>query len=219
MEINQSICCRELRKADVMDTGGNKVGKIHDLAFKFDGELHLTKFILAGQRFEEILETLHIRKDNDPVFDASLIEKIGDKIKLNKSINSLKTTIDEGAIGKDEIRLSKLEKLEIIDKNGAKVGKAVDVDFDVDGSASLIVGGGVIEETLESIGVKKDIDIIVPGKVIDSITDKIQLGVAKDELKLTMVEMLKKKEQIKAQSDLAVHRDVSKVRLFSQRPF
>ena len=147
-----------------------------------------------------------------------MIERIGDKVKLNKSINSLKTTLDEDAIGKDEIRLSKLEKLEIVDKNGVHVGKAVDVDFDVDGSASLIVGGGIIEETLESIGIKKDIDIIVPGKVIDSITDKIQLVVEKKELRLTMEEELKKKEQIKAQRDHDVHRDVSRVRLFAHRP-
>jgi threonine dehydrogenase-like Zn-dependent dehydrogenase len=55
------------------------------------------------------------------------------------------------------------------------VGHAVDVHFDTDGSASLIVGGSFIEEHLESAGIKRDIDIIVPTNTIESIGDKVKL--------------------------------------------
>lgn len=218
MEINQTICCRELRKSTVFDKDGKKVGHIGDLAFKFDGDLRLTKFILAGPIFEEVLEKLKIRKDKDPVFDASMIEKLGDKVQINTATDSLKTTLDTDSISSDEIRLSKLEKLSIIDKHGKVVGNAVDIDFDVDGSASLIVGGGFFEEKLEAIGIKKDIDLLVPGKVIESISDSIKLTVDKEELSLTMEEELEKKEEVEAKRDIIVHRDISRVRLFSQRP-
>ena len=219
MEIKQSICCRQLKKADVLDSNGEKIGHIGDLTFKFDGGLKLSQFILAGSAFEEFLEAVKIRPDRDLVFDASLIKRLGDKVQLDTSRNNLKTTLDEGVIADDEIRLSRLEKLEILDKNGESVGKAVDVDFDVDGSAELIVGGGFFEEKLEALGIKSDIDIIVPGKVIASIGDKILLAVPKAELALTMEEAVKPAAATKAQEDMKVNREISKIRLYSQRPF
>ncbi|MGY5875066.1 MAG: hypothetical protein RTU30_04925 [Candidatus Thorarchaeota archaeon] len=221
MELNRSICSREMQKCDVVDSSGTKVGNINDLTFTFDGTLKLSQFILAGSAWEEFLEAIKVRPDKDPIFDASLIEKIGDKIHLNTTGNTLKTTLDECAISDSEIRLSDMMKLDIIDENGVKIGRAIDVDFDVDGSASLTVGGGFIEEKLEALGLKTDIDIIVPDKAIVSIGDDIRLGVSKEELDKTMDEAVKdhSPEIRKARNDRAVHHDVSKVRLFSQRPF
>jgi sporulation protein YlmC with PRC-barrel domain len=219
MEINQSICCRELKKAEVLDVNGEKIGNIGDLTFTFDGDLKLSQFILAGPAFEEFLEAIKVRPDKDPVFDASLIKKIGEKVQLETATENLKTTLDDCAISDNEIRLSKIEKLQIIDKDGVSVGKAVDIDFDVDGSASLIVGGGFFEEKLEALGLKADVDIIVPGQVINSIGDKIQLDVLKKDLALTMEDAVKTTEEFRASEDMKVHREVSKLRLYSQRPF
>jgi sporulation protein YlmC with PRC-barrel domain len=133
-------------------------------------------------------------------------------------VNSLKTTLDKDAIPEGEIRLSKLQKMDIIDKAGEKIGRAIDVDFDVDGSVSMIVGGGFIEEKLEATGLKANVDIIVPGSVIDSISDKICLKVGKGELATTMEDALKSNEVRKAREAKNVHQEVTKVRLYSQRP-
>ncbi|MFW9918239.1 MAG: PRC-barrel domain-containing protein [Candidatus Thorarchaeota archaeon] len=218
MEINQSICCRKLKRADVLDLKEKKIGHIGDMVFKFDGELKLSKFVLSGPLSEELMEVLRIKKDSDPIFDASIIKRLGEKVQLTAEKSSLKTTRDKDAIGANEIRFSNLEKLEIIDKHGEKVGKAIDVDFDKEGTASLIVGGGFFEEKLEAIGFKKDVDIIVPSEVIAKIDNKICLKVAKEDLALTMEEELKMSSAKKARSDIVVHRDVSRVRLFSHRP-
>ena len=182
MKLARSLCCKEMKKADVVDSSGNKVGNVSDLTFSFDKELKLSKFILAGPKWEEFLESIKIRPDKDPVFDGSLITKIDEKIHLDTSVNSLKTTLDKDAIPEGDIRLSKLEKMDILDSSGKKIGRAIDVDFDVDGAVSMIVGGGFIEEKLEALGLKTDVDIIVPGTVIASITDTIQLRVYEDEL-------------------------------------
>ncbi len=210
-----------MEKCDVVDSSGTKVGNINDLTFTFNGTLKLSQFILAGSAWEEFLEVIKVRPDKDPIFNASLIDKIGDKIHLNTTGNTLKTTLDECAIPDNEIRLSDLKKLDIFDENGVKIGRVIDVDFDVDGSASLTVGGGFIEEKLEALGLKADIDIIVPDKAIVSIGDDIRLGVSKDELDKTMEEAVKDQssEIRRVRDDKAVHHDVSKVRLFSQRPF
>jgi sporulation protein YlmC with PRC-barrel domain len=209
-----------LLESDVLDSSGKKIGHIDDLTFKFDGALILSKFIMAGSVFEEILETIGVRPDEDPVFDASLIKKIdGRKIQLNTTADGLKTTLDETAIGEEEIRWSDLTKMSIFDKNNTKIGNALDVDFDVDGTTMMIVGGGFIEEILEASGLKADVDILVPGGVIDSIEEKITLGVSKDKLDKTMQDALKSKEQRSTKSTKDVTRDISKVRLFTQRPY
>jgi len=190
MEITRSMNCRDITKCDVVDSMGVKIGKIGDMTFTFDGRLNLSQFILAGSRVEEFLESVKIKPDRDPMFDASIIRIIGDEVRLNTQANSLKTTLDEDAIPAGEIRWSELQKREIVDKDDVKVGKAVDIDFELDGTASLIVGGGMIEETLEAIGLKSDIDIIVPCATIESMGEKIKLKVTKEELKLTMDEAL-----------------------------
>ena len=108
--------------------------------------------------------------------------------------------------------------MEIVDNQGKKVGHAIDIDFDVTGAVSMIVGGGFIEEKLEALGLKANIDIIVPGDVISSITDKIHLKVTKDELETTMENAIEPEATKKAQETRQVSQQVTKVRLFTQRP-
>ncbi|MBN2228285.1 MAG: PRC-barrel domain-containing protein [Candidatus Thorarchaeota archaeon] len=219
MKMERSICCKEIMKADVLDSKGLKIGNIGDLTFTFDGNLKISKFILAGPRWEELLESLKIREDRDPVFDSTLIKRIDTNVHLDTSVNSLKTTLDKGAISEDEIRYSTLEKTKIVDKDGHNIGHVIDIDFDMDGSVSMIVGGGFIEEKLEALGLKTDVDIIVPGNTIDSIKDEIHLNVSKDDLDTTMEDAVKSKKEMKARDSKEVTRQVTKVHLFTHRPF
>jgi sporulation protein YlmC with PRC-barrel domain len=197
----------------VVDSSGEKVGRINDLTFTFDGTLKLSQFILAGSKWEEFLESAKIKPDKDPVLDASIIRMIGDEVHLNTNVNSLKTTLDEGAIQLGEIRWSDLTKMDIFDNNDVKVGRAVDVDFDTDGTACLIVGGGFIEETLEDVGLKADVDILVPSGNITSIRGKIILSVSKEDLKLTMDNAFENPEVKKARERPAHERAALRVRL------
>ena len=216
MDVTKSLNCRELRDCDVVDSSGQKVGRINDMTFTFDGQFKLEQFVLAGSDWEEFLESIKVKPDKDQLFDASMIRRIGDKVQLDSNVNTLKTTLDEDAIPKGEHRWSELSKKQIIDKHDVTVGKAIDIDFDIDGTASLTVGGGMIEETLERIGLKDDIDIIVPAETIHSITDHIKLKVSKDELKLTMNKALENPEVRAAKDRSDTHRDMVKVRLFNR---
>ena len=218
MKLTRSICSRDMKKTNVLDSIGKVVGKVGDLTFTFDGELKLSKFILAGSRWEEFLESIKVRPDREPVFDGSLIEHIDDHIHLNTTLDSLKTTLDKDSIPVSDIRLSKIEKMDILDNAANKIGRAIAVNFNLDGTVSMIVGGGFFEEKLEAAGLKRDVDIIVPGDAIESIGDKIHLEVSKDELNTTMDDALKSNEVVQARSEKTVNRDVAKVRLFSQRP-
>ncbi|TFG27695.1 PRC-barrel domain containing protein [Candidatus Thorarchaeota archaeon] len=219
MKAERSICCKELMKTEVLDSKGNSVGKIGDLTFSFDRELKLSKFILSGSRWEELMESLHVKPDRDPVFDESIIDRIDDHVHLETTLEHLKTTLDEDAIPEHDIKYSTLQKMDIIDKDGQKIGHALDIDFDIDGTVSMIVGGGFIEEKLEAIGFKADVDIIVPGHTISSITNEIHLNVSKDDLETTMEDAMKSAKSIRAKETREVTRQVTKVRLFTQRPF
>ncbi len=219
MDLAQSLNCRELKKYDVVDSNGEKIGRIGEMTFTFDKELKLAHFILVGSRWEELMESLGIRPDIDPVFNASHITKITDRIHLDTTTNELKLAIDPEVPPDEEHRLSNLDGMDIYDKEGLKVGNIIDIDFDADGMASFTVGGGIIEETLEAIGLKADIDIIVPANTVESITDTVKLFVSKDDLQLTMDEALQDETVRKARDRAATDREVAKVRLYSHRPF
>ena len=198
---------------DVMDTSGKKIGKILDLTFTFDGSLKLKHFILAGSRIEEFLEAINLRPDEDPAFESSLIKKIDVHIHLATSVDDLKDLQD--TISDDEIKFSDLQKLEIADKDGVRVGQAINVDFDLDGRTALIAGGGFLEEKLEAFGLKEDVDIIVPSNVIVSIDESIRLSVSKDELETSLDGILRERAiEIKNQREAAaVHNRDKKVRV------
>lgn len=214
VDVKKPMNCKQLRDCDVVDSSGEKVGRINDLTFTFDGSLNLSQFILAGSRWEELLESVKIKPDKDPVLNASLIRVMGDQVKLNTNVNSLKTTLDEGAIELGELRWSDLTKMDIVDKDDVKVGRAVDVEFDTDGTARLIVGGGFIEETLEDVGLKSDVDILVPSGHITAIRGKVVLDVSKDDLKLTMDKAFENPEVKKARERPAQERAALRVKLF-----
>ena len=214
VDVAKPMNCSKLRDCDVVDSDGERVGKINDLTFTFDGALKLSQFILGGSRWEELLESIKLKPDKDPVLDANLIEVMGDTVRLNANVNSLKTTLDEGAIELGELRWSKLTKMDIVDKDDVKVGRAVDVDFDTDGTACLIVGGGLIEETLEDVGLKSDVDILLPSGHITAIRDVIVLDVSKDDLKLTMTDAFENPEVKKARDRPTEERAALRVKLF-----
>ncbi|MHA2355901.1 MAG: PRC-barrel domain-containing protein [Candidatus Thorarchaeota archaeon] len=202
MGSSKSVCCKEIKKMDVMDTSGKKIGRVLDLTFTFNDSLKLKHFILGGSRTEEFLEAIKLKPDEDPVFDTTIIKNIDDHIHLDTTTNSIiaahKTISDE------EIKFSDLQKLDIFDKDNVKVGRAVDVDFDLDGRTALIAGGGFIEEKLEAIGLKEDVDIIVPFEVIVSIKESIKLSVTKDELDASLDGILRERAiEIKKQRQAA----------------
>jgi sporulation protein YlmC with PRC-barrel domain len=204
---------------DVMDTSGKKIGRVVDLTFTFDETLKLAHFILGGSRAEEFLKAIKLKPDEDPVFDSALIIKVDDHIHLDTSVNSLRASYSE--ILDNEIRFSALKKLDIYDKDNVKVGRAIDVDFQLDGHTALIAGGGFIEEKLEAIGLKDDVDIIVPFEVIVSIDESIKLSVSKDELDASLDGILRERAlEIKKQRQAAMaHNQAKKQRVSANWPY
>jgi sporulation protein YlmC with PRC-barrel domain len=161
----------EIRGKDVIDKNGVKVGEIMDSVFDCSS-LELKQFILGGGRIEELLESIGARKDIDPLVDVEQVHAITDKVDLIVDGDSLKKTIDKGAIAGGDRKFSKMSKIKVVDADGFKIGNIIDFWFDKGSQLWFVIGGGFFEEFLEKIRAQPDIDLLIPPEFIDSIDDK-----------------------------------------------
>ncbi len=101
-------------------------------------------------------------------------------------------------------KFSEMKNKEILDRSGQKIGRVIDFHFSFkDGNIelkSIVMGGGRIEEFLESVGLKKDIDPFYSIDVVDRFEND-QLHLKVDYQKLTEPVKLGKDELLL--SDLA----------------
>jgi sporulation protein YlmC with PRC-barrel domain len=164
----------EIKKKPVVDSKGVTLGNINDFVFSIENNRLVPKSIMVGgSRLEELLESLGLRPDEDPIFSVDNIDVIGeDKVTLKVDGETLCSTLCEDIFGENDRRLSQISKAKVIDSDGFKIGKVIDVWFDDDAQVWLLLGGGFIEETLEKIGVQPDIDLIAGPKDIDVFTDE-----------------------------------------------
>jgi len=85
-----------------------------------------------------------------------------------------------------ELKYSDIRSKDVVDSNGDKVGEVMDWIFDLSNNKLelkyIVLGGGRIEELLESIGARPDIDPVVKLEDVDSISDKVYLKVDADSL-------------------------------------
>ena len=89
-----------------------------------------------------------------------------------------------------ELKYSDIRSKDVVDSKGETVGEVMDWIFDAtDNKLELkyiVLGGGRVEELLESIGARPDIDPVVKQEDIDSISDKVYLKVDGESLKKTI---------------------------------
>ncbi|MFX0055209.1 MAG: PRC-barrel domain-containing protein [Promethearchaeota archaeon] len=164
----------EIKKKPVVDSKGETLGNIIDFIFTIkDSKLIPKSIIVGGTRLEELLESLGVRPDDDPIFSVENIDVIEkDKVTLTVDGETLCSTLCEDIITENDRRLSKISKAKVIDSDGFKIGNVIDVWFDEDSEVWLLLGGGFLEEALERLGVQPDIDLIAGPKDIDVFTDK-----------------------------------------------
>lgn len=175
----------DMKNCDVFDVNDKKLGRLLDAVVKkTDDGWDLSKFTIGGSRFQELLEDLGVKPDIDPVFPVDLIASVAPRsIKLSVPGDSLKsTTIEADAIGSDEIKLSQLSSVKLIDAEDKNMGNIIDMKF-ADGHFHFVLGDGAWKEFLEDIGLLTDVDYLISPKYIDSIDAKtIKLSQSKKDL-------------------------------------
>lgn len=88
------------------------------------------------------------------------------------------------------MKYSEIRSKDVVDSKGENVGEVMDWIF---GSGEhkldlkyFVLGGGTVEEFLESIGARPDIDPVVRLEDVETISDKVYLKVEKESLKKTI---------------------------------
>ena len=89
-----------------------------------------------------------------------------------------------------ELKYSDIRNKDVIDSKGQKVGEVNDWIFgcgeNILNLKYVVLGGGRIEEFLESIGARPDIDPVIRLEDVESISDKVYLKVDSATLKKTL---------------------------------
>ncbi len=182
---------KQIKNLPVYDKNNEKLGKLQDVIFKYsENGCKLVKFVIGGSFFEELAESLGLRPDIDPIFSVDNIKLVtNNKIVLNVAKDELKSThIDKDAISEDEIKLSKLENIKIYDANEIEVGSIIDLKFH-DGSFKFIIGDGFFKESLETIGLRDDIDFLLSPEYISNVNnDKIVLKKTQQDMQVIFEE-------------------------------
>lgn len=99
------------------------------------------------------------------------------------------------------MKYSEIKNKDVFDSNGERIGTVTDGIFSISGNKIdlkyIILGGGKIEEFLEKIGARPDIDPVCSVSDIDSISDKVYLKVDKDSLCKTIDKEVLAKTDVK----------------------
>jgi len=175
----------DMKNKPIVDSKGEKIGRIIDFHFtKTDGKIKFTSIVMGGNRIEEFLESIGAKKNIDPFFPIDVIDKYeNDTLYLKVPFKKLSEPVK---LGENEYRLSDLGDRDIIDVDTNKIGKIKDVVFDDKHRPWFVVHGGFFEETFENLGIKADIDPLIPPEFIKELTkDRITLKYGKTQLKTT----------------------------------
>ena len=161
----------QLKDCKIEASDGQQIGRLIDAVFKNSPNgIQLTKFIVGGSRFEEFMERWKLRDDIDPVFKTDVIDKVSPKvIKLTVPKSDLKSThIHQDAIDEDEIKLSEISKLKVVDSKGDNIGNIMDLKFE-DNSFKFILGDSRAKEWAEAVGLVADVDFLITPNYISGI--------------------------------------------------
>ena len=89
-----------------------------------------------------------------------------------------------------KLKYSEIRSKDVVDSKGETVGEVMDWIFGCGENKLdlkyIVLGGGTVEEFLESIGARPDIDPVIRLEDVDSISDKVYLKVDKASLKKTI---------------------------------
>ncbi len=183
-----------IKNCDVYDTNNNRLGRLLDaVVVKTENGWNLSKFTIGGSTWEELLEDIGLKPDIDPVFPIDVIESVTPKsIKLSVAGDTLKSThLDADAIAEDEVKLSQLSTVKIVDADEKPIGNIIDMKF-VSDHFQFVLGDGSWKELLEDIGLREDIDFLISPKYIDCVKNtKIKLNLKKTELDILFKDSIK----------------------------
>ncbi|MDH3261298.1 MAG: PRC-barrel domain-containing protein [Acidimicrobiia bacterium] len=111
-----------------------------------------------------------------------------------------------------DISFSELQTKRVVDADGVRVGAIIDVRFDEEGSTWFVLGGGFVQQTLQKLHIRPNIDLLVPAEWIASIgSDEIVLRRSLFQLESTCQECWEREKDRLVAEAAPSHRDQQSV--------
>ncbi len=158
----------ELMGTTVRDARGATLGRVADFMVRTGaGAIDVAYLTLAGEgRVRAALSGKHAA---EAVVARAEIDRIDDEVHLLEEHHAPASLEERDISGEKHLRFSELTKARVIDSDGFRVGHVIDIWLDEGGTTWLVLGGGFIEETLERLHLRPDIDLLCPAGWIESI--------------------------------------------------
>lgn len=158
----------ELKGTTVRDVRGAALGRVADFIIRTGaGVIDVEYLTVAGEgRVRAALPGKHAA---EAVVAFDEIDRIEDEVHLLKEHDAPASLEERGISREKHLRFSELTKARVIDSGGFRIGHVLDVWLDEDGTTCLVLGGGFIEETLEKLHLRPDVDLLCPANWIESI--------------------------------------------------
>lgn len=181
---DESYTVSDLRKKTVRCCDGLKIGRVIDVVF--DPNMNLHSCVIGGSRWEEFREALGIIDDIDPVIPIDSIQEINtEEIIIDAEKKNLKHKLEKDVFPEKSLVYSNLKRKTILDSQNRRVGKIVNLVFVPCGEPAFIVGGTWFEEVGEKTGFKENTDLLLPIEYIEAVDeDGIKLNIPIEKLKL-----------------------------------
>lgn len=111
-----------------------------------------------------------------------------------------------------DISFSELQTKRVIDADGVRIGTIIDVRFDEEGSTWFVLGGGFVQQTLQKLHIRPNIDLCVPAEWIERVgPDEISLKRSVFQLESTCQECWEREKERLVAEATAPHRDRNSV--------
>ena len=170
-----------LKRYTFVDVEDTEVGSIEDLVLSPD-TLYPTHLVLGAGFFEEYLEVLGKKPNIDELAEIFLMELIDNEIiYINKSLDDLIKTDENGKIPFPSMLFSELMKYQVFDTAG-KIDCEL-LDFDISGeSSSLIFSHNEIQDEMLLRGYKQRFELVIPLSKVSIADSTLTISTSKDEI-------------------------------------
>ncbi len=194
--LKEPILFTELKKYKVVDPDGDIVGTPIDVVF--DQELNLHSFIIGGSFWEEFRERLGIIDDIDPVVPLNAIESLEENIiRINVDKDQLKHKLEEDVFPDNAVWYSQLKRKKVESEDGTKIGKIINLMLLPENQFGFLIGGSMLQELAESLGLIRDWDLFLNKHFITAINDdRIKVKVNKQDLPATLNSRLLDEQEV-----------------------
>ncbi|MHA1126140.1 MAG: PRC-barrel domain-containing protein [Candidatus Heimdallarchaeota archaeon] len=183
-QLNQFENISELRKKAVVCPDGRKMGRVIDVVFEENLNMH--SFIIGGSFWEEFRESIGIIDDIDPVIPIEhVIEVTKDEIKIDLTKEQCRHKLEEGVFPEKAMMYSQMKRMKIVDYSNKSIGKICNMLFLPCGEPTFVVNANKTD--IIPKGITSHWDLLVPHTNISEMSASyLKLNVNAEQLSMAL---------------------------------